>query len=117
MRKKQRMLKAAELRHNGCKQREIAAILGVSERTVRTYLKTPPAVRKRTARGSLLDPYKPYIDSLIDEEPFYNCARLFAALQEMGYSGRLTILREYTAESRVRALTRAVNFAAADFDS
>lgn len=114
MRKKIRMLKTLDLRQQGHKQREIAELLGISERTVRTYLKSVPAVRKRPQRCSLLDPYKPYIDRLLLEDPFYNCARLFSELRARGYPGQITILREYVAEARVLAISRSVQFNAPD---
>jgi transposase len=109
MRKKNRMIEAAKLRARGYKQREIADLLGVSERTVRTYLKNPPSSRKRTPRRSLLDPYKAFIDDLLSEQPFCSCTQLLASLQDRGYRGHITILREYVAEARVRVLFQAVN--------
>jgi transposase len=109
MRKKTRMLTAVNLRARGYKQREIANLLSVSERTVRNYLKNPPSVRRRTPRNSLLDPYKPIIDNLLREQPFYNCMQLFRNLKELGYPGQVTIVREYVAKARVRALHEILN--------
>ena len=64
--KKVKMHQAEILRKAGHKQRQIAEILGVSERMVRNYLK-PKAEMQHLPKHSLLDPYQEYITSKIEE--------------------------------------------------
>lgn len=102
------MLKAKNLKAQGYKQREIAEILGVTDRTVRNYLKYPATPRKIGKRKSLLDPFKPFIRSIIQEQPFYNCMILYDRLQSQGYEGKISILRDFIAQIRKEFLREAV---------
>lgn len=108
MDKELRMLEARTLRADGLKQREIADQLGVSDRTIRTWLKNPPRPRKKPIRISKLDPFKDFINSIIKEEPYYNCEVLLDRLFSMGYTGKISILRDYVAVIRKEIITQAV---------
>ena len=65
---------------NGEQQKEIAKVLGVTERTVRNYLKTPPGRETRKKRASKLDAYREYIGTIIEENPHYNIELLYKKL-------------------------------------
>lgn len=106
--KEHRMLKAQLLRGQGYKQHQIAEMLGVTERTVRNYLKTLPTSRKKTERTSKLDHWKPFVDSIIDKEPYYNCILLLKRIKSQGYTGKISILRDYVAEVRKKVIAEAV---------
>lgn len=67
MDKEQRMLDARIMQAQGMKQWEIAEQLGVTERTVRNYLRYPPRPRKKPKRRSLLDPFMSFVDVLLAE--------------------------------------------------
>ena len=108
MDKEHRMLKAKNLYTQGYKQKEIGRILGVTDRTVRNYLNKPATPRKKPKRSSLLDPFKPFIQSIIKEQPYYNCIILFDRLKRQGYPGKISILRDYVADLREEILTEAV---------
>ncbi len=102
------MIKAHLLKEQGYKQHEIAEKLGVTDRTVRNYLKSAPRQRKNRDYSSKLDPYRGFIKALIEEKPFYNCELLLPRLRNMGFTGGISILRDYVGSLRARILTEAV---------
>jgi transposase len=106
--KEARMHQAKILKDQGFTQLEIGAALGVSDRMVRKYLKDAPPTQPRPARTSLLDPFKPLIDSLLEERPMHNLVLLRDRLKEQGYSGGMTILREYAGKIRAKESAKAV---------
>lgn len=75
---------------------EIARELGMSRATVRKYLKQGHVPDKRigSKRGSKLDPYKPFIQELM-EMGIYNSVVILDRIQEKGFDGKLSILKEY----------------------
>jgi transposase len=108
MYKEQKMMKARILQAKGYRQREIAEMLDVSERTVRNYLNNPPSPRKKGKRPSKLDSFVGTIKAVISENPFYNCELLYEDLQRAGYQGRKSILRDLVSRLRKEVITEAV---------
>ncbi|MBN2736022.1 MAG: IS21 family transposase [Spirochaetales bacterium] len=103
------MLYAHQLKNQGYKQHQIAERLGVTDRTVRNYLSKPPSQQAlRKARSSKLDPYKPFIVSILDNEPYYNGVILYERLIKQGYTGQISILRDYVTKARKKIITEAV---------
>jgi transposase len=76
---------------------EIAQELHISRTTVRKYLKHPEAVipKPRPPRPSKLDAFKEQINTWVMEDHCTNCEVIFERLQQMGYTGRISILKEY----------------------
>ena len=76
---------------------EIAQELKISRTTVRTYLKHPEAVMRkpRPPRPSKLDPFQQQIKNWVTEDHCTNCEVIFARLQRMGYTGGISILKEF----------------------
>ncbi len=76
---------------------EIAQELHISRTTVRNYLKHPEAVipKPRPPRSSKLDAYKEQIKKWVMEDHCTNCEVLFERLQKLGYTGGISILKEY----------------------
>jgi transposase len=76
---------------------EIAQELDISRTTVRKYLKHPEAVipKPRPPRPSKLDPFKEQITKWVMEDHCTNCEVIFERLQKLGYTGRISILKEY----------------------
>jgi transposase len=88
---------------------EIAQELKISRTTVRKYLKHPEAVMRkpRPPRPSKLDPYKEQIQTWVTEDHCTNCEVIFARLQRMGYTGGISILKEFVQPLRPAAAGHA----------
>lgn len=85
-----------ELRGEGMSIREIGRTLGISRNTVRRYLRAPgiPERQKPSKRPSKLDPFAEYLDQRLGQG-IGNCRVLLRELRAQGYTGGLTILKEY----------------------
>jgi transposase len=105
MNKEHTMLQAHLLRKQGFKIKDIADRIGKSERTVYYYLSEKPCPRKPRTNTSKLDQFKPIIDTILEDTPDYNKILLFEKIQKQGYSGGITILRDY-ARDVSRKITR-----------
>jgi transposase len=92
------MIKA--LKQRGVYLKDIAADLGVHPKTVSRALKRGSAPeRQREPQGSKLDPYKPQVDRLL-AAGVWNAVVVWREIQAKGYTGKLTILREYIEPKR-----------------
>jgi transposase len=99
------------LHERGVYQKDIAAQLGVDPKTVSRALRrgsAPPRARK--PRGSKLELFKAQVDQLL-AEGVWNAMVIWRELQAQGYTGQLTVLREYIEPKRVlRAGKATVRF-------
>ncbi|MCL4559771.1 MAG: IS21 family transposase [Chloroflexi bacterium] len=99
------VIKALEQR--GVYLKDIAEQLGVHPKTVRRALKRNGAPKpERKKRGSKLDEYKTTIDRLLTEG-VWNDVVILREIQAEGYSGGITILREYVQPKRALRSGRA----------
>lgn len=87
--------------------KDIAAELDVHPKTVRRALDRggPPSGKRPKARKSKLDPYKGHINKRL-EDKVRNAVVIFREIQEMGYTGEITILREYMKPRRPARVSR-----------
>ena len=108
MDKEHRMLKAEILQEQGWKQREIADMLGVTDRTIRNDLRPRLKATEPIKRPSKLDHFKPFIDSILKDNPSYNRKVLIDRFRRMGYDGKISILRDYAAAVQKRIEIQAV---------
>jgi len=108
MDKEHSMLEARILQRQGKTHREIAEALGVCERTVRNHLKGPPCGRRNPTRGSKVDPFKATIDSILGENPLHNGELIYERLVALGYSGKISVMKDYVAKVRRRLEIQAV---------
>lgn len=88
--------------------KDIARDLGVSAKTVSRALKREgaPSGKRPGARRSILDPFKPAIDSML-QEGIWNGMVVLRKLQDLGYSGKATIVRDYIRPKRPLRESRA----------
>ena len=89
---------------NGKSIKAIARELGISINTVRKYLRAPcwPHYTRRKPVSSQLDPYKEYLQQrLRASSPARIPARvLLNEIRKQGYTGQITILRNYLSKFR-----------------
>lgn len=88
------------LNQRGVYLKDIAEQLGVHPKTVRRAMQRNGAPqRERQRRGSKLDAYKPKIDHLL-KEGVWNAVVIMREIQADGYTGGMTIVREYIEPKR-----------------
>jgi len=94
----------------GVYQQDIATLLGVHPKTVGRALARDGAPTGPAKRGSLLDPYKPRVDALL-QDGVWNAVVIWRELQGMGYPGEVSIIRDYIRPKRpLRAGRPTVRF-------
>jgi transposase len=83
--------------------REIARALRISQNSVRKYLRSPevPVAKVRAPRPSLLDPYKDCVRVRL-ADGLENCEVLLRELRARGYTGKISILKDYVQPFRQR---------------
>jgi transposase len=95
------------LKQRGVYLKDIAAELEVHPKTVSRALKRESApVRSRKKRVSKLDGYKATVDQLLGEG-VWNAVVIYREIQAQGYSGKLTVLRDYIEPKRALRPSRA----------
>jgi len=88
--------------------RRIARQLHLATRAVKKYLQAPEPLPIRRPRSSKLDPYKPLIAELLEQDPRAPEVVILQRRHAVGYTGRYTILRQYLQRARVsRSAPRA----------
>src|SRR3972149_2454117 len=92
-------------RVDGMAIRGISRRLGVARETVARALraKGPPVYRRRAAPAKL-DPFKGRIADLLAEYPRLSAVRVREILRAEGYTGGMTILRDYLHQGRPRPI-------------
>lgn len=105
--RKVRMHQAEVLKKAGYSQKEIAEQLGVSDRMVRYYLATaekklPPVKTK------LIDPFRDYITTVLQETPHFNLEVLKKEIRKQGYTGGITTLRVFAKSIRDSIVKQAI---------
>jgi len=102
-----------ELHQQGMNHTMIAAKLGVSRKTVSRYLQgreKKPVYGPRPVRPSMLDPYRQYLQERIQTYPELSAVRLLDEIRQRGYRGSVTILRDYLATLRPKAIPIEIRF-------
>lgn len=89
------------LKDEGLSIRAIGRRLNVHRRTVREALRHPrPQRQKRQQRGSVIDPYRGWLMAKLQQYPELTAARLYHMLQQRGYEGGYTVVKNCVAELR-----------------
>ena len=88
--------------------KDIAHKIGVSPKTISRAVKRggPPSGKRPKARRSKLDPFKPAVDKLLAQE-VWNAVVIFRELQQQGYTGGSSILRDNIRPKRPLRQSRA----------
>lgn len=99
-----RMHQAQILLKEGYSRTTIATILDVSRRSIYNYEKgvvfKNNCKQGRPAGKSKLKPFYAQIDSDLDKDFTLNAELLFTKLQTLGYTGKISILRDYISKKR-----------------
>ncbi len=90
-----------DLHHQGLNISQISRETGYHRNTVRKYLtaQTMPVPAPRRVRPSKLDPFKEYIQQRIRDYPL-SAARIYREIQERGFDGKYTIVKDYIRKIR-----------------
>ncbi|MBW2470687.1 MAG: IS21 family transposase [Deltaproteobacteria bacterium] len=91
---RQTVFEIHRLHHLGFKERKIARTLRISRPTVRRYLKNPQPQKPKISRRSKLDPYQERIQQLLEKDPEVKAPVVLQRLQQEGFDGKITILRD-----------------------
>lgn len=86
-----------DLHHQGKSTQEIASELKISRTTVRKYVEHPEAVlpKVRPKRPEKLDPFKEQIRQWVLQDHCTNCEVLFERLRKQGYTGGITLVKNF----------------------
>ena len=86
--------------NQGCSAARIAELLALDRKTVAKYLADPEPTRKKVTRTSILDPYRAEIGEMLGRDPRASAAVILQRLQSKGFTGKITIVRDYLATVR-----------------
>ncbi|MCP3958000.1 MAG: IS21 family transposase, partial [bacterium] len=92
----------------GLAKAEIARLLGRSRQTIYNWLKQESAPKTKRRRPSKLDPFKSYLKSRLERFDL-PATVLLREIRKQGYSGGLTILRDYVAGIKAQEVRRLVD--------
>jgi len=83
--------------------------LGISKNTAKKYAAgdTRQHRLKGRTKPSKLDPFKPNIDKMV-QSGIFNCVVIYEHLQELGYTGGITIIKDYVKDMRPAKSSPAV---------
>jgi len=87
-------------------ERKIARHLCIGRRTVKKYLHNPQLSAKRRKRASKLDAYRELIDQLLEQEPEVKAPVVLQRLQQQGFDGKITIVRDFLLKLRGQKIYR-----------
>ncbi|MBW2570076.1 MAG: IS21 family transposase [Deltaproteobacteria bacterium] len=84
-------------------ERRIARELRLGRNTVNKYLENPEqSISKKPERSSKLDPHHNLIDQLLEQDPLVKAPVILQRLQQHGFDGKITIVRDYLQKIRGR---------------
>jgi transposase len=73
----------------------------------RVLLNNGVAVERMRVRRSMIDPYLPFIRSVLEKYPKLTASRLYAMVKERGYAGGADHFRDMVARHRIRPVCQA----------
>jgi transposase len=97
---RQAVFEVHRLRRENLSVRQISQKLGLNRRTVQKYLQTPFSTRPAVARTSKLAPFYQQIEDMLAIDPQVSAVVIRQHLQELGYDGGLSILKNHLQQVR-----------------
>ncbi len=88
----------------GKSQRAVARELGLARNTVSKYAHEAPPAKPRPRRDSKLGPFRAQVRRWVEDDHLYNCETFFQRLQALGYTGKISILKDLVRPWRPRAV-------------
>lgn len=100
-----------DLQSHGFNYSQIYRKTGFDRKTIRKYVNSTskPEPKKRKKKETKLDSYKEHIDKRVREGHF-PASSIFREIQEMGFTGKYTIVREYIRAVRLSQEIPAIQF-------
>jgi len=97
-----------DLKSKGLTNKQIADQMGLDRKTVSTWLKMNalPSYKRKTNKESKLEPFKAHVLQRMNEG-CVNSVVLYDEIVDLGYQGKMTILREFMKPYREKALVKA----------
>jgi transposase len=89
-----------ELAAQGLSLHAIARQLGLARNTVRKYVRGAAVPAARPSRPMKLDPFKPQIESWVQQDHLLNCVTMLDRLRPLGYTGGVSQLKAFVAPLR-----------------
>lgn len=91
-----------DLQSHGFNHSQIYRTTGFDRKTIRKYVNSTsePEPKKRTQKESKLDSYRRHIDKRVREGNL-PASGIFREIQEMGFTGKYTIVRDFIHEVRL----------------
>ncbi|MBL8217957.1 MAG: IS21 family transposase [Bryobacterales bacterium] len=83
--------------------RRIANHLHIGRDTIAKYLHNPAPAVSRRQRGSILDPFKPAIQEMLEKDPRVSAQLVRDKLHPLGYQGGFTLVKDYLQALRTHA--------------
>lgn len=98
-----------EFKQQGLSVSQISTLTGFDRKTIRKYLNDPktPKYCPRPTKDSKLEAFKPYLQQRMTQG-VWNAVVLLREIQNLGYSGKITILRDWIQPQRLEANRVAV---------
>ncbi|MBA3036288.1 MAG: transposase [Desulfobacterium sp.] len=100
-----------DLQSHGFNDSQIYRKTGFDRKTIRKYVNSTsePEPKKRTKKESKLDSYRRHIDKRV-REGYLPASSICREIQEMGFTGKYTIVREYIRETKLPQEIPAIQF-------
>ena len=97
-----------DMKNQGLYIKDIAQIMGKSSKTISTWLNQnkAPEYKRTKEKESKLEPYKSYIMQRMNEGCF-NAVVIYEEIQSQGYTGKMTILRDFIKPLRKNRIAKA----------
>jgi transposase len=97
----------------GYSKARISRLLHLDKKTVAKYLADPEPKRKKVHRRSLLDPFRAEIKEMLSRDDRASAAVILQRIQDKGFTGKITIVRDYLASVRPKARRAFIRFESA----